>query len=88
MFSNSVNEAAFKDIKAAIEAAKPDRNKIITMVSKAARLERLSLNDLLYLLNDEARLFMDDIKKTAYNITVQRHGKVMRFYAPLYVSNE
>ena len=87
MFSDTL-KTSFKDIKTAIEAAKPTREKIVNIIAKAARLERLDMDDLIYLLNDETRLFIDDLRKTAYAVTLQRHGKVIRFYAPIYVSNE
>ena len=87
MFSDALT-MSFKDVKTAIEAARPTHDKIASIISKAARLERLEVEELFYLLNDETRLFMEDIRKTAYKITLQRHGRVIRFYAPVYVSNE
>ncbi|MEI6092208.1 MAG: 2-iminoacetate synthase ThiH [bacterium] len=88
MFSNSVKKTAFYDFKVAIEKATPSYEKIQSIVSRAQRLERLNMDDLLYLLNDGARNYIELIKEGAYNLTLQRHGRVVKFYAPIYVSNE
>lgn len=88
MFSDSVKKTAFEDFKIAIEAVVPSYEKINNIVSRAQRLERLKMEDLLYLLNDGALSYTEIIREAAYNLTIQRHGRVIRFYAPIYVSNE
>ena len=88
MFSQDVKNTAFNHVKASIEAAKPTKEKILSILSKASRLERITKEELLLMLNADSMAFTDHIRETAYNVTLQRHGKVIRFYAPVYVSNE
>ena len=40
------------------------------------------------LISPAASVFLEDMAAKAYALTAQRHGKVIRFYAPLYISNE
>jgi len=88
MFSEEFPKISFDDVIARISNSVPDEKKIKDIISRAVDLERLDLNDLFFLLNPEAQKFEKELQKAAHKITLQRHGRVMRFYAPLYVSNE
>lgn len=81
MFSEVVKDHSF-------EKTSPSNTVILNVIEKASRLEPLSENDLIVLLSANAKKYSEEIKKIAHSITLQRHGRVMRFYAPLYVSNE
>jgi 2-iminoacetate synthase len=59
-----------------------------SIIAKAANLEPLSLEDFSVLISAESAAYLDMIKKTAFDLSMQRHGKIMQIYAPLYVSNE
>jgi len=50
--------------------------------------ELLNDDDLVVLLSDTALNNRSLLSKVAYELSLQRHGKVIRFYAPIYVSNE
>jgi 2-iminoacetate synthase len=58
------------------------------VIEKAANFEQIKEEDLITLLSSNAKKYSKEIQKVAHKITLQRHGRVMRFYAPLYVSNE
>lgn len=88
MFSELLKNYDFKKISLAIKNANPNDGAILNVIEKASRLEQLKEEDLLVLLSNNAKKYFNEIKKVAHAITLQRHGKVMRFYAPLYVSNE
>jgi 2-iminoacetate synthase len=64
-----------------------------TKVSKAAvqqslSKERLSLTDFATLLSPAATDFLEPLGRRARQLTQQRFGKVIRLFAPLYLSNE
>lgn len=88
MFSELSKNYDFIETSLAIKNAKSSDAVILGIIEKAARFEPLKEEDLIILLSDNAKKYTQEIKKTAHSITLQRHGKVMRFYAPLYVSNE
>ncbi len=88
MFSELLKNYDFKNISLAIKNANPSDAVILSVIEKAGRFEQLKEEDLLILLSENAKKYSSEIKKVAHSITLQRHGKVMRFYAPLYVSNE
>jgi len=50
--------------------------------------ECLSLDDSAMLLSNGALSHLEEIANAAHNLTVKRFGKVMRLYAPVYLSNE
>jgi len=88
VFSELSKNYDFIETSLAIKNAKSSDAVILGIIEKAARFEPLKEEDLIILLSDNAKKYTQEIKKTAHSITLQRHGKVMRFYAPLYVSNE
>lgn len=79
----------FEEVYRYILDAKAKKDKVFGILAKAERLERLDSDELFILLNpDTWKNYRDPIQRTAHKITVQRHGRTIRFYAPLYVSNE
>jgi 2-iminoacetate synthase len=78
----------FKKVSELIKKADPSNSAILSVMEKASRFEQLNENDLIALLSSNAKRYSEEIKRLAHSITIQRHGRVMRFYAPLYVSNE
>lgn len=49
--------------------------------------EKLSEKDLACLLSPKAEKYLEDMAEIAHNITVERFGKTIRLYAPVYLSN-
>ena len=49
---------------------------------------RLSLTDFANLLSPEAGAHLEELGQRSQAVTLQRFGKVVRFFAPLYLSNE
>ena len=88
MFSELLTNYNYKKVSLAIKDANFSDTVILNVIEKAARFEQLKEEDLLILLSDNAKKYSNEIKTVAHSITLQRYGKVMRFYAPLYVSNE
>ena len=89
MFYEQVKNIDFQEVSSRIIDATVEEDKLFSILSKAERLERLNSDDLVSLLSPVAwKEHKSAIKQAAHNVTVQRHGKTMRFYAPLYVSNE
>jgi 2-iminoacetate synthase len=48
----------------------------------------ISVNDFPVLLSDVAAGFLEELSRRSQRLTQQRFGKVIRFFAPLYLSNE
>ncbi|MFH1222709.1 MAG: 2-iminoacetate synthase ThiH [Pseudomonadota bacterium] len=88
MFNEEFLKYSFDEISSLISVSIPDAKKINDIISRAVELEKIDFNELCFLLNPEAEKYIDVIRSAAHKITLQRHGKAMRFYAPLYVSNE
>ena len=57
-------------------------------VSAALAKDNLKLKDLAVLLSPRARNKLESLAKSSNRITQQRFGKVIRLFAPLYLSNE
>ncbi len=57
-------------------------------VDRALRTSRRSLADLAVLLSPAASVRLEDLAAAAAAATVQRFGRVVRLFAPLYLSNE
>ena len=57
-------------------------------VDRALRTSRRSLSDLAVLLSPAASDRLEDLAAAAATATVQRFGRVVRLFAPLYLSNE
>jgi 2-iminoacetate synthase len=57
-------------------------------VDRALNAERLDLRDFAALLSPRADARLEEIARRSHELTVQRFGKTVQLYAPLYVSNE
>ena len=57
-------------------------------VDGSLRRARRSLDDLAVLLSPAAQSRLEDLAAAAHRVTVQRFGRVVRLFAPLYLSNE
>jgi len=89
MFHEQVKKVDFKVLSSRILDTTVSRSMLMDVLQKAERLDRLEAEDLVLLLNSKVwDAYKPLIKETAHRITVQRHGRTMRFYAPIYLSNE
>lgn len=88
MFSNNIKSLDFDLIRDSLRASSPSIKEIELVLKKAMSFERLDDSDLACLLSDRALEMREKISRVAYAVSLQRHGKVVRFYAPIYVSNE
>jgi 2-iminoacetate synthase len=59
-----------------------------TAVRNSLLKDKLSLNDFAALISPAAASFLDPISIRSQKLTQQRFGKVVRLFAPLYLSNE
>src|ERR1041385_5754871 len=57
-------------------------------VQESLRQHKLSLTDFARLISPAAANSLEDLGRRARQLTQQRFGKVIRLFAPLYVSNE
>jgi 2-iminoacetate synthase len=57
-------------------------------VDRALRAPRRTLADVAALLSDAAGERLEDLAQAAHRLTVQRFGRTVRLFAPLYLSNE
>jgi len=57
-------------------------------VAVALRTDRKSFEDLLALLSPAASDFIEEIAQAAHRLTVQRFGRIIQMYAPIYLSSE
>jgi 2-iminoacetate synthase len=57
-------------------------------VERALRRDRRTLEDLAVLLSPAAADRLEDLAAAAHRLTVQRFGRTVRLFAPLYLSNE
>ena len=85
--------SAAADVLAFLEADLPvllDRAGQATAadVDRALRKPRRTLDDLAVLLSPAAGSRLEDLAAAAHRLTVQRFGRVVRLFAPLYLSNE
>ncbi len=69
-------------LRTLVEQARP------TDVERALRARRRSLADFAVLLSDAAGDRLEDLAQSAHATTVRRFGRTVRFFAPLYLSNE
>ena len=86
-------ESAAADVLAFREAdlsrlLDPARDATPADVERALRRPRRSLDDLAVLLSPAAGKLLEDVAAAAHRLTVQRFGRVVRLFAPLYLSNE
>ncbi|PWU17817.1 MAG: 2-iminoacetate synthase ThiH [Verrucomicrobia bacterium] len=64
------------------------RSASATAASHAARKSALSLSDFADLISPAASRLLEEMGRRAHQLTQQRFGKVIRLFAPLYLSNE
>ncbi|MCS7089483.1 MAG: 2-iminoacetate synthase ThiH [Verrucomicrobiota bacterium] len=66
------------------------RSRTATRARVRESLERASrdLNDFAHLISPAAGEFLEEIARRSHALTVQRFGRVIRLFAPLYLSNE
>ena len=57
-------------------------------VDRALRTPRRTLADVAALLSDAAGERLEDLAQAAHRLTIQRFGRTVRLFAPLYLSNE
>ena len=57
-------------------------------VDRALAAKRRSVDDMAVLLSPAAQARLEDLAAVAHRLTVQRFGRVVRLFAPLYLSNE
>jgi 2-iminoacetate synthase len=88
MFSNNIKSLDFNALSDSLRTFSPSIRKIEEVLKKAMSFERLDDSDLACLLSDAALGMREEVSRAAYAVSLQRHGRVIRFYAPIYVSNE
>lgn len=89
MFYEQAKKVDFRVLSSRIVDTVPDAEALNRVLLKAENLDRLDVEDLVLLLNrDIWERHKDSMRDIAHKITVQRHGRTMRFYAPIYLSNE
>jgi 2-iminoacetate synthase len=87
-------QSAAADVLAFLDADLPGlldraRRATATDVERALRpVGRRSLDELAVLLSPAAQGRLEDLAAAAHRLTVQRFGRVVRLFAPLYLSNE
>jgi 2-iminoacetate synthase len=64
--------------------ANDDKEKVRRVLEK----DGIDFNDFLLLISDGARDLLPEISEKARSITIKRFGRVINFYAPVYLSNE
>ena len=64
------------------------KNASSSRVHDAIYNRRISHYDLLILLSEKAREALPHIAARAKELTIRRHGKIINFYVPVYLSNE
>ena len=75
----------FASVGAAIQSrAEGD---VVRALARARSGRGLSLEDLQALLSPAARLHLEEMAQTSHRLTVERFGKTMQLYAPMYLSN-
>lgn len=88
LFSDVFREYDYKKIKGLISEQKVSEEGILRILEKAGSLIQLNFEDLLFLLHPDSKKYIQEVQKIAHKLTIQRHGKVIKFYAPVYLSNE
>ena len=56
-------------------------------IKNALYKKKLTEKDLAYLLSPKAESYLEEMAEISHNITLQRFGKTIRIYAPIYLSN-
>ena len=60
---------------------------VVRALARARSGRELSLEDLQALLSPAARLHLEEMAQTSHRLTVERFGKTVQLYAPMYLSN-
>jgi 2-iminoacetate synthase len=81
-FLDEIGKYDYHDVLARIEA------KTSADVERALAAQQLRLDDFQALLSPAAGAFLEPMAQRAHRLTVQRFGKTILLYAPLYLSNE
>jgi len=81
-FLDEIGKYDYQDVLARIEA------KTAEDVERALAAPQLRLDDFQALLSPAAAAFLEPMAQRAHRLTVQRFGKTILMYAPLYLSNE
>lgn len=81
-FEEEIQKYGWGEIKSAITG------KTVYDVDSALYKEHKGFNDLLALLSPAAAERIEEMAQAANRITVQRFGRIIQLYAPIYVSNE
>jgi 2-iminoacetate synthase len=82
IFNDLIREINYDEINSVISNAGHDQ------VSEVLKKDKINFNDFLILLSEAAAKLLPEIAAKARDITVQRFGRVINFYAPVYLSNE
>lgn len=82
MFSEQIIKYYWEEVHEAIYA-KTSRD-----VEIALNKKKCSLDDLMALLSPAAVAYLEQFAKRSHTLTVQRFGKTMQLFAPIYLSNE
>jgi 2-iminoacetate synthase len=88
MFSEFLKDYNYSDISKLIENIKFSESSLDRVLNKALNLEKLNFDELLILLNKECLKYTNLLLDYSRRVSLKRHGNVLRFYAPMYVSNE
>lgn len=81
-FQQSLAKYNLAEIEARIAAKQP------TDVEAALAAVHMGLDDFMALLSPAAAAYLEPMAQRAHRLTVQRFGRTMLMYAPLYLSNE
>jgi 2-iminoacetate synthase len=81
-FSEQILEIPWDDLEDAILDTSPRD------VELALNARKISLKDLICLLSPAAETYLEIMAQLSHRITVQRFGRIIQMYAPLYVSSE
>jgi 2-iminoacetate synthase len=81
-FAQEIQKYPWDTIRAAIEG------KSISDVKQAIKAQQRSYDDLLALLSPSAGPLLEDMAQEAHQLTLQRFGRIIQMFAPIYVSSE
>jgi len=81
-FQQSLDRYPLAEVETRIAAKRP------ADVEAALAAAQLGLDDFMALLSPAAAAYLEPLAQRAHRLTVQRFGKTILMYAPLYLSNE
>jgi len=81
-FQKTLDKYKLAEVEACIDAKRP------ADVEAALAAAHLGLDDFMALLSPAAAGYLEQMAQRAHRLTVQRFGKTILMYAPLYLSNE